>query len=351
MYPKPVDFKFNTDAYRFITALACISVSGLIYTSVTKSLRGIPPSGIALDALDLLTIVVPPALPAAMTVGIMLATRRLKKRQIFCISPRTVNLSGLINCVCFDKTGTLTEDGLDLWGVVPVGSDSALSKFTSPVRPNNLQNLPIKDPLIISMATCHSLTLINQELAGDPLDLKMFESTGWMLEEPQIAEEAKYDMFVPAVVKPPAKTGIPFEVGIVRQFPFSSAIQRMSVIVRPLTASGEEPEELPPFQLLCKGAPEKIASLCKPETIPSEFAETLEQYTEKGYRVLAFACRSLEGFKYLKLQRVSRQELEKDLTLLGFLVMENRLKPPTTSIINELKLANIRTVMVTGKRV
>ena len=27
---------------------------------------------------------------------------------------------GSLNCICFDKTGTLTEDGLDLWGVVPV---------------------------------------------------------------------------------------------------------------------------------------------------------------------------------------------------------------------------------------
>jgi cation-transporting ATPase 13A3/4/5 len=34
------------------------------------------------------------------------------------------------------------------------------------------------------MATCHSLTIINDELSGDPLDLKMFEATGWALEEP-----------------------------------------------------------------------------------------------------------------------------------------------------------------------
>lgn len=27
---------------------------------------------------------------------------------------------GSLNCICFDKTGTLTEDGLDLWGIVPV---------------------------------------------------------------------------------------------------------------------------------------------------------------------------------------------------------------------------------------
>lgn len=34
------------------------------------------------------------------------------------------------------------------------------------------------------MATCHSLNIINEELSGDPLDLKMFEATGWELKEP-----------------------------------------------------------------------------------------------------------------------------------------------------------------------
>jgi cation-transporting ATPase 13A3/4/5 len=30
------------------------------------------------------------------------------------------------------------------------------------------------------MATCHSLTLIDGELTGDPLDIKMFEATQWV---------------------------------------------------------------------------------------------------------------------------------------------------------------------------
>jgi cation-transporting ATPase 13A3/4/5 len=33
------------------------------------------------------------------------------------------------------------------------------------------------------MTTCHSLKLVNDELIGDPLDLKMFEFTKWLLEE------------------------------------------------------------------------------------------------------------------------------------------------------------------------
>lgn len=35
-------------------------------------------------------------------------------------------------------------------------------------------------PLLLAMTTCHSLTLINGELSGDPLDLIMFKATGWV---------------------------------------------------------------------------------------------------------------------------------------------------------------------------
>lgn len=71
-------------------------------------------------ALDIVTIVVPPALPAAMTVGTVYAQSRLKAKSIFCISPPRINIGGKLKLICFDKTGTLTEDGLDLWGVVEV---------------------------------------------------------------------------------------------------------------------------------------------------------------------------------------------------------------------------------------
>ena len=66
--------------------------------------------------LDLVTITVPPALPAAMSIGVMFALRRLKKNKIYCISPPRVNLAGKVSKIVFDKTGTLTEEGLNVAG-------------------------------------------------------------------------------------------------------------------------------------------------------------------------------------------------------------------------------------------
>ena len=68
---------------------------------------------------DLITIVVLPALHAAMTRGVMLANQGLIPKNIFCISPRImINVTGSMDCPCFDKTGTITEDGMDMWGVM-----------------------------------------------------------------------------------------------------------------------------------------------------------------------------------------------------------------------------------------
>jgi cation-transporting ATPase 13A3/4/5 len=49
-----------------------------------------------------------------------------------------------------------------------------------------------------------------------------------------------------------------YEIGIVRQFPFSSALQRMCVVARLL---GEKR-----MDAYLKGAPEVVASLCKKDT-------------------------------------------------------------------------------------
>lgn len=91
---------FRLSALKIIQLLVLIICYALI---IVKAMRGVPVRDIALEALDLITIVVPPALPAAMTVGRMYAQARLKQNHIYCISPRTINVSGSINCVCFDK--------------------------------------------------------------------------------------------------------------------------------------------------------------------------------------------------------------------------------------------------------
>jgi len=72
------------------------------------------------------------------------------------------------------QTGTLTAEGLDFCVVIPVRS----SRLDLPVH-DPTQLLP-RDPIVVAMATCHSLTLIGGELSGDPLDISMFNAISWV---------------------------------------------------------------------------------------------------------------------------------------------------------------------------
>ncbi|RZF39245.1 hypothetical protein LSTR_LSTR010339 [Laodelphax striatellus] len=340
LYPPPADYRFEQDSYKFVALLAGIASLGFMYTVVTKSMRGVKNSEIALDALDLITIVVPPALPTAMTVGRIYAQKRLKKKNIYCISPRTINVSGSVNCVCFDKTGTLTEDGLDMWGVEGVEQNA----FQPPVK-QPAQQLSKNSHLLAAMATCHSLLLIDGACSGDPIDLKMFESTGWTFEDPEVNDTNKFDLIFPTIARPPKPANsanqekVDVEIAILQRFAFSSILQRMSIICRALDAHE--------FTVYCKGSPEMIQSLCNPATVPDDFSKQLEEFTQEGYRVLGLAYRNL-AVTYHKACRLEREEIETDLCFLGLVVMENRLKPETTGVIKVLRDANIRTVMVTG---
>jgi len=92
--------------------MGILAIVGFLATLPFMISQGYHASQIVDRSLDLLTITVPPALPAAMTVGTVFALSRLKKKRIYCISPPRINVSGRVNLMVFDKTGTLTEDGL-----------------------------------------------------------------------------------------------------------------------------------------------------------------------------------------------------------------------------------------------
>jgi magnesium-transporting ATPase (P-type) len=66
-----------------------------------------------------------------------------------------------------------------------------------------------------TMATCHSLRVVDGELVGDPLDLKMFEFTGWSFEEGEQksgnAEDDDQNKLSPSVARPP--TGLVYDLG------------------------------------------------------------------------------------------------------------------------------------------
>lgn len=217
LFPKPSGFKFYRDSFRYISVMAMVAILGFIASFVNFLRLHLAWHLIIVRALDLITIVVPPALPATLTIGTNFALSRLKKKQIFCISPQRVNVGGKLDIMCFDKTGTLTEDGLDILGVRVVSP--ATNRFTDvlsdpaslvPQRRSGTGDTATDSKLqaaLFTMATCHSLRSVEDELVGDPLDLKMFEFTRWTFEEGRQgsneADDENQGSLSPSVARPP----------------------------------------------------------------------------------------------------------------------------------------------------
>lgn len=133
--------------------------------------------------------------------------------------------------------------------------------FDSISRTNSGGAELLKDAMLNTMATCHSLRNIDDELMGDPLDLKMFEFTGWEFEEGEHRNNSEdapdqglglASGLSPSVVRPPGC--IDAELGMLRIFEFDAQLRRSSVIVKRYRAAGGD--------VFVKGAPECMRDIC-----------------------------------------------------------------------------------------
>ncbi|KAL7922063.1 putative Ca2+ pump [Trichoderma austrokoningii] len=350
LFPKPSGFKFYRDSFRYISVMAVVAVLGFVASFINFIRLQLEWHLIIVRALDLITIVVPPALPATLTIGTNFALARLKRAKIFCISPQRVNVGGKLDIMCFDKTGTLTEDGLDVLGVRVVSPDN--HKFSDVIsepqffdqREASASSQSILKAALYTMATCHSLRSVDGELVGDPLDLKMFEFTDWSFEEGKgnvvEGEEEEYGSLSPSIASPPDKS---IQLGVLKSFEFVSQLRRSSVIVRHFGRKDGD--------IYVKGAPEAMREICRPSSIPKDYDELLSYYTHKGYRVIGCATRHLNRLSWVRAQKMTRTEVERDLDFIGFIIFENKLKPSTAGVLKELKDSNIATIMVTGDNI
>ena len=184
----------------------------------------------------------PPLLPVALVIGHTKSADRLKKKDILCVDPKRIAISGKIHAFMFDKTGTLTKQGLDFLGVHRCQSSTFEPEQTAYVP----STATPQDMLTWSLATCHAVTTMRKtdadggeirELVGNQVEVQMFKGCGWNLIEKQGA--------APVVSSPHTSE----ELTIERRFEFDHHSMTMSVIVRD-TKGG--------VHVFCKGAPDKV---------------------------------------------------------------------------------------------
>ena len=392
LFPKKMDEKFEKDSYKYIAFMSILCIFGFAI-SIPFLLETQEWDEILKKSLDLITTAVPPSLPACLGIGISYSINRLKSQGIMCIARDRVNSAGKVNILCFDKTGTLTEDHLDIYGYRPVkmknkSQEFYFTDFTNKAIVNaneaynyykqkksskdNSQKDKNKDLnlfFVECLATCHCATYVNEKIIGDPVDVKMFESSGWTLHENNADQEEKTSHnMISTFVRPGQEEDLQqkvqrikeqqlgpneideidkvmeehYELGIVRRFDFVPKLQRMSVITKNVNENY--------YKIFCKGSPEKLKELCMPETIPNNFNDVLNKYAIKGFRILALGFKTIK-MSYVQSQQITREKAESKLIFLGLLIVQNKLKEETKPTLNILEQAGLKMVMATGDNI
>ena len=374
VFPKNEGTESRSDTMKYMIFMSFVYIFGLFIVLPILIHLNIPTSDVIIKSLDLATTTVPPSLPTCLGIGISFAISRLRKSEIICVNRDKVNTAGKVNMICLDKTGTLTEEDLGIYGFRPIlltkGDEFMFGNFSKSakgyveraykyyknkrLKKIKNKNEDINQLFVECLASCHTATMINDIVLGDPIDVKMFEASEWMILE----NNSDKDSIINTYLRPKNEKSLSeelealnsdddeekvikshYELGVIRTFEFATNLQRMSVLVRDVNDDF--------FKVFSKGSPEQIRDSCLKETIPPDFNDVLKKYTMKGFRVLAFSYKNVK-ISYLESQTIKREKLENKMIFLGLLIVQNQLKPRTAETISILNKANIRLAMATG---
>ncbi|MEF8842842.1 MAG: cation-transporting P-type ATPase [Haloarculaceae archaeon] len=281
---------------------------------------------VLLTAITLAVAAVPEGLPAVVTLTLALGAQRMVERNALVRRLPVVESLGSVDVVLTDKTGTLTESRMTVTRVAFGGetyevTGSGLETEGEFRRNGEAVDPTALEPLLRCGAVCN-----NGELAPDSADEEFFG-----------------DPTEVALVVSAAKAGIERSEDRLREVPFSSERQRMTVVV-------EEDGEPTAYT---KGAPEVVLERCDSVLEDGEVVELTDERREAIHaEVEAFAGDALRVLGFARRVGVApeadEEELETGLTFLG---LQGMLDPPRSEIreaIADCRKAGIRVVMVTG---
>ncbi len=298
---------------RWIAILAV--VIGLVFFAIGWAL-GVPFWDDFIFAIGLIVAMVPEGLLPTLTLALVLATRRLAKRNVLIRYLPSVEALGSTTVICTDKTGTLTQNRMT---VKRLFLGEALDSLDLAARrPRFVEQYR---PFFLNAYLCHDLNAGEQHgrpvLLGDPMEIALVE----------MAREA-----LPA--------GTAFLK--VDEIPFDADRMRLTTV----HALPEAPT------VLCKGAPETVLPLCSRilthgdigifgDALREQVVKAQEDMAEQGLRVIAMAYRPLTP-------QWRQTQLEEDLIFAGLVGLEDPPRPEVPEAVRKCHEAGIRVIMVTG---
>lgn len=234
--------------------------------------------------LSLAVSAVPEGLPVAMTLVLLLSARRMARKNALVKKISAMETMGAITFIATDKTGTITQNKLSVAELFNGHSDQ--ETFLRGIK--------------ASLNGDGSYT-------QDPLDKLLHKAA---------------DVKVPSTWKR------------VKEFPFNQQLRLSATVWQ--HGSG--------YELYVKGAPEQVLHHCK--STNNTVDETLEGFTNKGYRTIGFASKKLTAVP----KELNRSALS-DMTFGGFVGLSDQIRPRVARAIKEAKAAGIKVVMLTGDHV
>jgi calcium-translocating P-type ATPase len=287
---------------------------GIAFIPLATLGAGLSVSDSILFAIGLIVGNVPEGLLPVITLALAAGVAGLARQGAVVKRLSAVETLGSTDVICTDKTGTLTENRMRVTGIWSAGKAIDLEAGTPAERDPNLRDLAA------AMAACNNAHPGEDgELVGDPTEIAMLATAQALGADGEAAK------------------------GRVAGFHFDPVLKRMSTVD---SESGH-------LWLNAKGAPEELLPLCD-RLATEDGAAPLDQrrraglqaavdaYADAGLRVLAVARRPLEK------PPASREEAERELTLLGLVAMYDPPRPEVAEAVARCHRAGIRIIIVTG---
>ncbi|KAI9188908.1 putative cation-transporting ATPase 1 [Blastocladiella emersonii ATCC 22665] len=330
----------NIESFLFIGFLLIFAFMAAGYVWVKGQEHGRPPSKLLLDCILIITSVIPPELPMELSMAVNTSLMALSRLAIFCTEPFRIPFAGKLDILCFDKTGTITGEDLVVEGVAGRGTSASDWMTLHPAK----HAAPTTQ---LVLAAAHSLVKLDDgKVIGDPMERAALDAAGFLLADTDrvvrappsaVAGDLDSDDRVPLGLHNA-------QVQILRKFPFSSALKRMSTVARVPGIITGHPGAGRTLIAAVKGAPETIQGMLT--VVPEHYVRTYKTLARNGGRVLALGYRVLDT--HLDVANVERGEVERALAFAGFLVFSCPLKPDSAAALAELAESGHRCTMITG---
>lgn len=302
---------FELDRVVRIIAITATTV-GLVFVLIA-ALVGIRLTDALLFAIGVFVALVPEGLLPTVTLSLAMGAQRMAKQHALMRRLESVETLGSTTFICTDKTGTLTLNEMTVVTVwTPAGSMTVQSRGYAPDAKLTIEPALLSDMRQVAQAAvrCSTGRVILQDGRWIPTGNPM---------------EAAIDAFARRLgIDTPAEEAA---LAVSRRFPFDPRRKRMSVYIA--------------GKLITKGAPDRVLPLCRPV---EGAAGALAKLAERGLHVIAVAARDITPETATR----KAEELEKDLTLLGLVGIEDPPRPGVASAISSCRAAGIRIAMVTG---